>query len=179
MVMDKSVNDSLQTHQIEASILGPAQFQFRPRCEIKRHQYHWTMLPVNSGQMCNCLSLTCLKNLIVYLRYWWLFLMAVASPLFFLQQERRDCSLIWDGSFLSLNRPATTAAVRIQVRPLPGKGFHMMLWLGEQAIKPTVLRKEKAMLLLLIFKCITDKCCLKKTDEKPWHWIGIHSIQPV
>lgn len=92
--------------------------------------------------------------------------MAVARALFFLQQERRDCSLIWDGSFLLLNRPATTAAVRIQITPLPGKGFRMM-WLGEQAIKTEVLRKEKAMLLLLIFKCITDKCCLKKKMRSP------------
>lgn len=60
----------------------------------------------------------------------------------------------------------TTPTVRIQITPLPGKSFRMM-WLGEQAIKIKVLRKEKAMLLLLIFKGITDKCCLKKKDEQP------------
>jgi len=37
MLMNSSVNDSHQTLQIEAIILGPAEVQFRPRPWIKRH----------------------------------------------------------------------------------------------------------------------------------------------
>lgn len=46
--------------------------------------------------------------------------------------------------------------------PSPWNSFHIMLRVGKYAVKIKVLRKGKVMLLLLFFKCITDKCCLKK-----------------